>query len=88
MVVAIWSVLSIASILRPFRAVVWGVRLAAVIFCLLCLCNIDGLILLTQQQAEREHPRICNFEDAAETWNLEYPIPNPETQEHPGFCLI
>lgn len=87
-VVAIWSVLSIASILRPFRAVVWGVRLAAVIFCLLCLCNIDGLILLTQQQAEREHPRICNFEDAAETWNLEYPIPNPETQEHPGFCLI
>lgn len=54
-VVAIWSVLAIASLLRPFGAVVWGIRLAAVLFCLLCLCNIDGLILATQQRAAQEY---------------------------------
>lgn len=54
-VVAIWSALSIASMLHPFRAVVWGIRLAAVLFCLLCLCNIDHLVSLTQRQVEREY---------------------------------
>lgn len=55
-VVTIWSALAMASLLRPFGAVVWGVRLAAVLFCLLCLCNIDHLVSLTQRQAEREYP--------------------------------
>ena len=54
-VVAIWSALAIASLLRPFGAVVWGVRLAAVLFCLLCLCNIDGLVTATQRQATKEY---------------------------------
>lgn len=54
-VVAIWSALAIASLLRPFGAVVWGVRLAAVLFCLLCLCNIDGLVTATQNQATKEY---------------------------------
>ncbi len=75
-VVAIWSALSIASMLHPFRAVVWGIRLAAGIFCLLCLCNIDHLVSLTQRQAEGEYPRpeaavVYEFEDIAETTSLE-----------------
>ena len=55
-VVALWSALALASLIHPFGAVVWGVRLAAVIFCLLCLCNIDHLVSLTQRQVEREYP--------------------------------
>lgn len=74
-VVAIWSALSIASLLRPFGAVVWGIRLAAVIFCLLSMCNIDHLVALTQRQAEQEYPWpetsvVYDF-DGSETTSLE-----------------
>lgn len=75
-VVAVWSALSIASLLKPFGAVVWGIRLAAVLFCLLCLCNIDHLVSLTQRQAEREYPWpetsvICDFEDVSDVARFE-----------------
>ena len=72
-VVALWSALSLVSLVHPFGAVVWGIRLAAVLFCLLCLCNIDALVSATQRRAEQEISAAVSWQQTpAEADGLTY----------------
>lgn len=43
-VIAVWSVLSILTLKKPFRAVVWAVRFASFLFCVLCFINWQKII--------------------------------------------